>query len=95
MDRISLSIFVLEEIMNKQELNKLIGKNVKKYRLLYNTKNKNKMTQAKLSEMLGVHMSLIAALESSNSTQGLSIYNLYQISKILNVRIDKFFEGVD
>ena len=94
-DRISLSIFVLEEIMNKQELNKLIGKNVKKYRLLYNTKNKNKMTQAKLSEMLGVHMSLIAALESSNSTQGLSIYNLYQISKILNVRIDKFFEGVD
>ena len=52
--------------MNKQELNKLIGKNVKKYRLLYNTKNKNKMTQAKLSEMLGVHMSLIAALESSN-----------------------------
>ena len=81
--------------MNKQELNKLIGKNVKKYRLLYNNKNKNKnkMTQAKLSEMLGVHMSLIAALESSNSTQGLSIYNLYQISKILNVRIDKFFEG--
>ena len=77
MDRISLSIFVLEEIMNKQELNKLIGKNVKKYRLLYNTKNK--LTQAKLSEMLGVHMSLIAALESSNSTQGLSIYNLYQI----------------
>ena len=95
MDRISLSIFVLEEIMNKQELNKLIGKNVKKYRLLYNNKNKNKnkLTQAKLSEMLGVHMSLIAALESSNSTQGLSIYNLYQISKILNVRIDKFFEG--
>ena len=79
--------------MNKQELNKLIGKNVKKYRLLYNTKNKNKLTQAKLSEMLGVRMSLIAALESSNSTQGLSIYNLYQISKILNVRIDKFFEG--
>ena len=79
--------------MNKQELNKLIGKNVKKYRLLYNTKNKNKLTQAKLSEILDVHMSLIAALESSNSTQGLSIYNLYQISKILNVRIDKFFEG--
>ena len=81
--------------MNKQELNKLIGKNVKKYRLLYNTKNKNKLTQAKLSEILDVHMSLIAALESSNSTQGLSIYNLYQISKILHVRIDKFFEGVD
>ncbi len=77
--------------MNKQELNKLIGKNIKKYRLLYNTKNK--ITQAKLSEMLGVHMSLIAALESDNSTQGISIYNLYQISKILNVRIDKFFEG--
>lgn len=81
--------------MNKQELNKLIGKNIKKYRLLYNTKNKDKITQAKLSEKLGVNVSLIGALESNNSTQGLSIYNLYQISKILNVRIDKFFEGVD
>ena len=81
--------------MNKQKLNKLIGKNIKKYRLLYNTKNKDKITQAKLSEKLGVNVSLIGALESNNSTQGLSIYNLYQISKILNVRIDKFFEGVD
>ena len=81
--------------MNKQELNKLIGKNIKKYRLLYNTKNKDKITQVKLSEELGVNVSLIGALESNNSTQGLSIYNLYQISKILNVRIDKFFEGVD
>ena len=76
--------------MNKQELNKLVGKNIKKYRLLYNTKNK--LTQAKLSEMLGVHMSLIGALESENNSHGLSIYNLYQISKILNVRVDKFFE---
>ena len=81
--------------MNKQKLNKLIGKNIKKYRLLYNTKNKDKITQVKLSEELGVNVSLIGALESNNSTQGLSIYNLYQISKILNVRIDKFFEGVD
>ena len=40
-------------------------------------------------------MSLIGALESENNSHGLSIYNLYQISKILNVRIDKFFEGVD
>ena len=78
--------------MNKQELNKLVGKNIKKYRLLYNTKNKDKITQAKLSEILGVHMSLIGALESENNRHCLWIYNLYQISKILNVRVDKFFE---
>ena len=38
-------------------------------------------------------MSLIGALESENNSHGLSIYNLYQISNVLNVRIDKFFEG--
>ena len=59
--------------MNKQELNKLVGKNIKKYRLLYNTKNKDKITQVKLSEILGVHMSLIGALESENNSHGLSI----------------------
>ena len=37
-------------------------------------------------------MSLIGALESENNSHGLSIYNLYQISKIFNVRVDKFFE---
>ena len=65
--------------MTQEELNEKIGKNVRKYRLLYNAK-------------IGVSTPLIGALESTNSRQGVSIYNLFQISKILNTPIEKFFE---
>ena len=78
--------------MTNEELKKLIGKNVKKYRLLYNTKSKEKLTQEKLAEKIGVKTSLIGALESENNNMGVSIYNLYMLSKVLNVPINKFFE---
>ncbi len=34
----------------------------------------------------------IGTLESENSDMGVSIYNSYMISKVLNVPINKFFE---
>lgn len=78
--------------MTKKELNKIIGKNIRKYRLIYNAYNKNKLTQAKLAEKIGAKTPLIGALESENNNIGVSIYNLYMISKVLNVPINKFFE---
>lgn len=78
--------------MTKKELNKIIGKNIRKYRLIYNAYNKNKLTQAKLAEKIGAKTPLIGALESENNPMGISIYNLYMISKTLNVPINKFFE---
>ncbi len=77
--------------MTEIELNKTIGKNVKKYRLLYNV-NVEKMTQKDLAEKINVGISTIGNLESSNITQGVSLYNLYKISNILKVPINKFFE---
>ena len=77
--------------MKEIELNKIIGKNVKKYRLLYNA-NVGKMTQKDLAKKISVGISTIGNLESSNITQGVSLYNLYKISKILDVPINKFFE---
>ena len=77
--------------MTEIELNKIIGKNVKKYRLLYNV-NISKMTQKDLAKKIGVGISTIGNLESPNVTQGISIYNLYKISKTLDVPINKFFE---
>ena len=77
--------------MKEIELNKIIGRNVKKYRLLYNV-NVGKMTQKDLAKKIGVGISTIGNLESSNITQGVSLYNLYKISKVLDVSIDKFFE---
>ena len=78
--------------MTNEELKKLVGKNVRKYRLIYNSYNKNKLTQAKLAEKIGAKTPLIGALESENNPMGISIYNLYMISKTLNVPINKFFE---
>ena len=82
-----------EYIPNKKENVNVMASDPNHEYMFYDIKNDlNKITQAKLSEILGVHMSLIGALESENNSHGLSIYNLYQISKILNVRVDKFFE---
>ena len=75
--------------MTKDELKKILGKNIRKYR----KENTKKLTQSNLAELVGVKRSLIGAVESENSKTCISVFNLYKISKALNVRIDKFFEG--
>ena len=80
--------------MNQQELYKIIGKNIKKYRKLYN-RNIGKMTQEKLAEEADVSVSLISSLESEKTNKGIGIVNLYKISVILGVSIDKFLEDED
>ena len=49
------------------------------------------MTQEDLAELVEVSTSLIGNLESKKTTQGVSLYNLYKISKILEIPIEKFF----
>ena len=77
--------------MNQETLNRIIGSNIKKYRKLYN-KNGVKMTQEKLAEAIDVSTSLISCLESNKIIKGISINNLYKISIVLEVPIDRFFE---
>ena len=60
-----------------------------KYRLEYKDE---KITQEKLAELINVSVSLISSLESNKTKKGISINNLYKISLVLNVPIDKFFE---
>ena len=78
--------------MTNEELKKVVGRNVRKYRLLYNAYNKEKLTQKVLASKIGAKTPLIGALESDNNNMGISIYNLYMISKVLNVPIEKFFK---
>ena len=73
----------------EKELYTIIGKNIRYYRKLYSL-NKKEMTQEALAELANVSTSLIGNLESKKTTQGISIYNLYKISKILNVPIEYF-----
>ncbi len=77
-------------IKDEKQLYSIIGKNIRYYRKLYSL-NVEDMTQEKLAEIINVSTSLIGNLESKKTYQGISIYNLYKISKILNVPIEKFF----
>ena len=72
--------------MTNEELKMIIGNNIKKYRIMSN------LTQEELAKLIGCTTPLIGALESSKMCQGISVYNLYKISKILNISIEKFFE---
>ena len=74
----------------EKELYTIIGKNIRYYRKLYSL-NKKEMTQEALAELANVSTSLIGNLESKKTTQGISISNLYKISKISNVPIEYFF----
>ena len=77
--------------MTEEKFNLSIGKNIKKYRYLYNA-NKGEMKQKDLAKKVGVSTSTIGALESPKVNQGVSLYNLYKISKALGVSIDKLIE---
>ncbi len=77
-----------------KELFKIIGKNIKYYRKLYNIK-KGKLTQAELAEKINVSTALIDNLESKHIEQGISVYTLWKISQILEVPIEKFFDDSD
>lgn len=78
------------EFKNEKELYSVIGKNIRYYRKLYSL-NKKELTQENLAEIANVSTSLIGNLESKKTYQGISIYNLYKISKILEVPIEVFF----
>ena len=80
--------------MQSSELFKVIGKNIKYYRKLYNLE-KGKMTQEKLAELTDVSIALIGNLESEKIEQGLSVFTLWKISKALEIPIEKLFDGID
>ena len=74
----------------QEELFRVIGKNTRYYRKLYNLE-KGKMTQEKLAELANVSTALIGNLESDKIQQGISVYTLWKISQILEIPIEKFF----
>ena len=80
--------------MEQDRLNKIIGKNIKKYRRKTFMDGK-RLTQEKLAELINVSVSLISSLESNKSKKGISINNLYKISIVLNTPISKFMEDND
>ena len=90
----TISNLVIVSNIDSTDLFRVIGKNVKYYRKLYNLKN-GKMTQENLAEIVDVSTALIGNLESDKIEQGVSVFTLWKISKALNVPIDKLFDDSD
>lgn len=67
---------------------KIIGNNIKKYRL------KSNISQLQLSELSGYSHEYIRRIESPKSSNGFSIEALYFISSALKINISNLFEGV-
>ena len=82
------------ENMQSADLFKIIGKNIKYYRNLYNLE-KGKMTQEKLAELADVSTALIANVESDKINQGISVFTLWKISKALEIPVENLFDGID
>ena len=64
----------------------IICKNVKKYRTEKNVRLMD------LAESIGVTPDHLKRIESPNDRNNISLLCLYKIAKVLDVRIDKFFE---
>lgn len=80
--------------LEAEELFKIIGKNVKYYRKLYNLK-KGKITQENLAELVNVSTALIGNLESEHIEQGISVFTLWKISRALDISIERLFDNTD
>ena len=74
--------------MNNNEFNlyEAISINIKKYRKAAN------ITQAELSERVGVSHEFIRRIESSKGVKTFSVDTLYKISIALNINIGQLFE---
>lgn len=77
--------------ISPNDLFKIIGKNTKYYRKLYNLE-KGKMTQENLAELVDVSTALIGNLESNKIDQGISVFTLWKISQALEIPIEKLFD---
>jgi len=74
-------------IINANDFNKYIGIKIKEKRL------EKKLTQTKLGNKLGVTFQQVQKYEKG--INGVSAFRLNQLSRILNVPINYFFEYLD
>lgn len=72
--------------MTEEVLNKIIGNNVKRYRIEGCYKS-----EEDFAKIVGTSRSNIAHLESRNINQGISLYLLYKIAKALDKKMSDFF----
>jgi len=68
------------------EILKIVAKNIRKYR------KERKITQEQLAVDIDVSPEFYRKFESTLGSEGISLINVYKISVVLNIKIDKLFE---
>ena len=69
-----------------EDIIKTVAKNIRKYR-----KERN-VTQEQLAVDIGVSPEFYRKFESTLGSEGITLINVYRISVVLDISIDKFFE---
>ena len=69
------------------EIIKIVATNIRKYR------KERKITQEQLALDIDVSPEFYRKFESTLGSEGISLNNVYKISIVLDIRIDKFFEN--
>lgn len=75
--------------MNPVNLNKIIGKNIKKYRKI------KKRNINELSKLTKIPISIIESIENYTIEREITIDELYKISVVLDIAINKLLENKD
>ena len=75
--------------MNPVNLNKIIGKNIKKYRKI------KKRNINELSKLTKIPISIIESIENYTIEREITIDELYKISVVLDIPINKLLENKD
>lgn len=70
------------------EIIKTVAKNIRKYR------KERKITQEQLAIDIDVSPEFYRRFETTLGSEGISLVNVYKISVVLDIRIDKFFEDI-
>ena len=70
----------------KEDIIKIVAKNIRKYR------KERKITQEQLAIDIGVSPEFYRKFESTLGSEGITLINVYKISVVLDISIDKFFE---
>ena len=69
-----------------EDIIKTVAKNIRKY------KKKKNVTQEQLAVDIGVSPEFYRKFESTLGSEGITLINVYRISVVLDISIDKFFE---
>ena len=69
-----------------EDIIKTVAKNIRKYR------KEKEVTQEQLAVDIGVSPEFYRKFESTLGSEGITLINVYRISVVLGVSIDKFFK---